>query len=91
MKKLNNKETDIISWTRKIKVTVAFSILIVVFFYNMQNSEKSVTLPEGFWSEFFSLKNLTGAFREYAILAVILVLYYLARSYNDKLDRQEEI
>lgn len=88
--KVEENQDTIKFWSKKVIALVAFTILMVMAYNNGAFEHKNWSgdqLPEGL----FSIANITAMGKELTTFAVVVTLYILARRYNEKLDREEQL
>ena len=78
-------------WSTHLIFAIALTFILVVAYNNDAFSGSNLEKGGSLLSQMFSLQNLKGMSRELTWFSVVYTLYLLARSYNDKLDREEEL
>jgi len=73
---------------RIIKVGVCVAILLYTIVHSLANNEGEI-VDKNIVNEFFGMKNLIATLKESWFLILIVFMYYCARKYNDKLDKEE--
>ncbi|CDW77395.1 UNKNOWN [Stylonychia lemnae] len=73
---------------RVIKLSVCAAVALYSIFQALAKNEGDL-IDRNLVSEFFGMKNLIATLKESWFLILIVFMYYFARKYNDKLDKEE--
>lgn len=73
---------------RTIKLIVCGAAALY-FIFNALANNKGEIVDKNLVNEFFGMRNLIATLKESWFLILIIILYYCARRYNEKLDKEE--